>query len=148
MLMHKQLFGHDPANGIWGDCYRTAIACLLDLAPEAVPHEHRHMSWTEHEEAVNAWLATRGLREVSFYWSGEGENSFQRCLDYFSFLNAKTPFLLSGTSARGVHHVVIVQDGKVIHDPSPAAADTLAPCENGFYYVTFLGALLKQAATP
>ena len=38
MTPYKQLNHHDPDNGIIGDCYRTAIACLLDLPPDALPN--------------------------------------------------------------------------------------------------------------
>ena len=34
----KQLFHHDPANGVWGDCFRAVIASVLSLPVEAVPH--------------------------------------------------------------------------------------------------------------
>lgn len=30
----KQAFKHDPANGIYGDCYRTGIACILGIDRE------------------------------------------------------------------------------------------------------------------
>ena len=36
MTPQNQLHKHDPANGVYGDCGRTAIACLLDLHPS--PH--------------------------------------------------------------------------------------------------------------
>lgn len=33
MKYNKQLFRHHPEQGIFGDCHRTAIACMLDLEP-------------------------------------------------------------------------------------------------------------------
>ena len=38
MTPQTQLNKHDPANGVYGDCGRTVIACLLDLHPSEVPH--------------------------------------------------------------------------------------------------------------
>jgi hypothetical protein len=33
----KQLFRHKPDEGVFGDCFRTAIACILEL--DAIPTE-------------------------------------------------------------------------------------------------------------
>lgn len=38
MTPYKQLYGHNPDQGIFGDCFRTALGCLLNLPPEKVPH--------------------------------------------------------------------------------------------------------------
>lgn len=38
MKFHKQRFLSDKANGIFVDCMRTAIACILDLEMDDVPH--------------------------------------------------------------------------------------------------------------
>ena len=62
MKFHKQLYRHDPENGVWGDCYRTAWACLLDLEPEDVPHFCE--GFTDDGAAtakLDAWLRERGL---------------------------------------------------------------------------------------
>ncbi len=37
MLQHRQLFLHEPERRSFGDCHRTALACLLNLPPEEVP---------------------------------------------------------------------------------------------------------------
>ena len=51
--------GHD-ADGNPGDCYRTAIACLLDLEPESVPHfvAAGEGKWWD---ATQEWVKARGL---------------------------------------------------------------------------------------
>ena len=38
MEFYKQLNEHNPDEGVYGDCYRTAIGCLLNIPPEFVPH--------------------------------------------------------------------------------------------------------------
>lgn len=35
----RQLYRHDPANGVYGDCWRACIASVLELPIEDVPHE-------------------------------------------------------------------------------------------------------------
>jgi hypothetical protein len=56
MTPHKQRFRHDPANGIYGDCWRTAIACLLDIQPEEIPHEHRVYADNEQQTIIADFL--------------------------------------------------------------------------------------------
>ena len=64
MTPHKQLIKHDPENGQWGDCGRTAIACLLDLHPSDVPHfwEGPERADRDPETECRKWLAERGCR--------------------------------------------------------------------------------------
>ncbi len=38
MIPLMQRNHHDPANGIYGDCHRAAIASLLELPMDDVPH--------------------------------------------------------------------------------------------------------------
>jgi len=47
---------HDPARGVYGDCLRTCIASLLDLATDDVPHV-LHDDSDEWMVRLNRWLA-------------------------------------------------------------------------------------------
>jgi len=38
MKFYKQKYLHDPGNGVIGDCYRTAIGCILEIDPMELPH--------------------------------------------------------------------------------------------------------------
>jgi len=50
MRFHKQLItNHNPESGIFGDCQRTAIACLLDKHPSDVPHFATPETWNNGE---------------------------------------------------------------------------------------------------
>src|SRR5690606_6329025 len=58
----RQLLGHDPDNGIYGDCMRTSIAALLDLPPQEVPHFFEGgASAADGWKLIDEFLAARGL---------------------------------------------------------------------------------------
>jgi len=38
MKLQKQAFRHDPSNGMYGDCHRTAIASILGVERDTVPN--------------------------------------------------------------------------------------------------------------
>jgi len=38
MRPQKQKFAHKPDEGVFGDCFRTALAAILDLDRDDVPH--------------------------------------------------------------------------------------------------------------
>ena len=58
MTPQKQMFLHDPDNGVWGDCQRTAIACILDRDVEDVPHFfHDGCDGKTADKRIDDWLA-------------------------------------------------------------------------------------------
>lgn len=135
LTYHKQLFRHDPESGQWGDCARTCIACLLGLAPEDVPHEHRDMSAAEHNALYDAFLHERGITRV---WIGLKAETVAGAVDWASQWSNGLPFILSGESPRGTNHVVLGHAGKIIHDPHPDGGDIVGPMDNGLFYVEWL----------
>lgn len=142
MKFHKQRFMHDPANGTFGDCDRTAMACLLDLNPDDVPH------WGVHYDDLAAflkmkedWLATRGLFEqaIAFDCSrAELESNLRN-----AFGNVYV--LLTGKSLTGCHHVVVTLNGEIIHDPSLTDSGIVGPCDDGLWWVSVLMPLALKA---
>lgn len=146
MTPQKQLNRHDPENGVLGDCYRTAIACLLDLKPEDVPHVHEHngaLNMGEQASMMNEWLAGRGLVEITVAWNGQtsdGEDTLQSLLECMKVWNAGIHFMLTGFSRTGCNHVVICKDGEIVWDPSLTDAGIVGPADDGLYWVSYLGA--------
>jgi hypothetical protein len=98
---------HDPDNGRYGDCWRTAIACLMGLPdPTEVPHfvaddltggEHY---WT----ATNRWLNGHGYY-LNTVWLDE--------------VPPGRVAVASGKSPRGTQHAVLWRNGTLWHDPHP-----------------------------
>lgn len=130
MKFHKQLFKHQPEIGIYGDCHRTAIACLLDLEPLDVPHFGEHfLDVTKFNDAVKDYLASQGLAIFSLAFAGGV--SLDQVLQFVAVHNPETYYLVGGTSPRGFNHTVIAKGGELIHDPHPDNTFLVAPCEAG-----------------
>lgn len=145
MKPQKQLYRHNPEQGVYGDCHRTAIAIVLDLDAEDVPHFmdgnfYRKGGGPKANDLFEAWLNERGIATISFPFPGE---SLARVLDTIAACNplSKPAFLLLGTSRTGVNHCVVACDGEIVCDPSLDDAGIIGPCDDGHYWVTFFGLL-------
>lgn len=102
MTPHTQtIFVNDP-RGIPGDCMRTAVASLLDLPTQAVPHFVLFEDWFG---AFNLWLNGRGLR-----------------IHPLPASNVDRECLALGMSPRDVEHVVVWGAEGLVHDPHPSRA--------------------------
>ena len=148
MTPHHQLFRHDPENGVFGDCHRTAIACLLDMHPSEVPHfaeenlraealGNTDYDWTEH---VAAWLAQLGLASVDVIYDATLEN----VLAAVAHRNPRAYYLLGGQSVRGTNHTVVGCGGEIAWDPHPDGGGLIGPLSHGYYEVTFIVPLSMQ----
>ena len=134
MTPRKQIFRHDPDNGGWGDCYRTAWACLLDLEPKEVPHFcDQGRGDKESDRLLKEWLAARGLTYFRVLFGGDLE--VQKILDTVMLCNPGTFALLSGESRNGTNHIVIIRDGEIVHDPAQDDSGITGPCDNGYFEV-------------
>lgn len=140
MTPYKQLFGHDPENGIYGDCYRTVIGCLVDVPPDKVPHfsvvNGPETTGDEAWGACKEFLKEYGL--ISIYVQLLEVDGVQAALDRTAFLWPGIILLFNGTSRNGTNHVVIVKDGKIIHDPSPYETGIVGPLQEGYFTVELI----------
>jgi len=136
MTPHKQLLRHNPAAGQIGDCWRTCIACLLDLAPDQVPHfVEPHLDDGPAATAfARRWLASRGFGLIQFAYTG----ALQGILDAQAAVNPDTYFLLGGMSRSGVLHSVIARNDAIEWDPHPDDVGVIGPDPNGLYWLEFL----------
>ena len=142
MAYQKQLHYHDPEQGIFGDCYRTCLAGLLDVDRDSVPHYVDSIEPAEWEKRITplyaAWLADRGLQELAIPVYG-GNVSVEEILTFQATRTSQdSRAMLNGTSATGCNHCVIIGSGKILHDPSLTDSGILGPCDDGFYWVTWL----------
>jgi hypothetical protein len=143
---HKQLHRHDPENDVWGDCFRTAVACLLDEVPSLVPHVcHGGMTGVESTQRMNDWLvAEHRLTLVEFPFMGE----LQDVMGTMENFNPGLTYLLTGRSRNGVSHVVICRSRRIIHDPSLDDSGIVGPCQDSVpnaYWVGILASSLLRA---
>lgn len=111
--IHQTYFYGGIEPGITrGNCWQTAIASILELDLDAVPHfvdidERGGMNWWSF--TVN-WLWHRGLELYE--------------LDHHLYTNEY--YLVSGKSPRGdYYHVVVYRNGRLVHDPHPDGTGVL-----------------------
>jgi len=146
LRMHKQKFRHLPDEGVFGDCYRTCIACLLMLDPEDVPHEHRQMGAEEFVAFYRGWLHDHGIHRLVIPLATQSVEEALRTAEIFS---DGVPYIFLGTSRTGVNHAVIGHDGAIVHDPSLTDAGIIGPCDDGYFWVEWLvSPAWSQAARP
>lgn len=149
MTPQKQLFMHDPDNGVWGDCFRTALACLLDRRPESVPHFNDRTDGRDSykvAELVSEWVRAEGLHLISIQF--EGSVPIDMVLASAQVACTGLPFLLSGQSSIGADHVVVCEGGKIVWDPSRIDSGIVGPMSNGMWLIEWLVAAPATTPTP
>ncbi|MGI2031965.1 hypothetical protein ACRQ1B_06185 [Rhizobium panacihumi] len=133
---HQQLFRHDPKNGVWGDCFRTVIACLLSIEPKDVPHFCDGPDDGKMNERVRAFLEPRGMILLGVPY--DGEVPLERILQIGAAHSQGMHYLLTGKSRTGTNYVVICKGAEIIHDPSITQSGIVGPCTDGFYWIEWL----------
>lgn len=103
----QTIFAGDP-SGRYGNCFQAAIASILELDLEQVPHFAEARDWVSY---VNAWAALNGW-SVRRYFRTDLEGVDLAVAD--------------GPGPRGYHHAVAVKDGQIAWDPHPSRAGLLA----------------------
>jgi len=139
MKFHKQRFRHRPELGEFGDCHRTALACLLELEPEDIPNFGQWYDYNVHgsrfQNECAAFLASRGLKVVDVAYNCTLEDM----LTTLGSLNPDAYYLLGGQSRTGLNHTVVGKGGAIIWDPSLDDAGIVGPCQPaGMYWVSYL----------
>jgi hypothetical protein len=135
----KQRNRHDPANGVYGDCHRAAVATVLDLALDQVPHFGEGGPAAE-EFGVRAreFRRSKGLVPISAVYAPDSGHLL--ILHVVGTMNPGVPYLLGGRSRNGVDHTVVCVGDEIVHDPSLDDSGIVGPCGDGWYWVTFFGA--------
>lgn len=60
MIKRKQIYFHNPENGAHGDCYRTCIACILEIPNFGVHYDDNEKFFAE----ADKYLASQFLARV------------------------------------------------------------------------------------
>lgn len=113
--------GHNSA-GTPGDCLRTAVASLLHVPYEDVPHFAQHVSWYQ---TLRRW----GRRRGGDFGTGVPENGSVR---HMFDDPGNAPLVLGcGPSPRGPfwHTVIVDVDLNLVHDPHPSDAGLVEVAE-------------------
>ena len=156
MIRHKQLYRHEPNKGIYGDCHRTALACILALpSPESAPHfigehealkaEGKEFDW---QAAQAEWLERLGYCTADIVFGDGGQDEEHTYLQgLLAFMGARNPeiyYLLGGLSPRNTNHTIVCQGGEMVWDPHPDGGFLVGPMDHGFYEVTFVLPILMR----
>lgn len=139
MREQKQAFLHDPANNIWGDCYRTAVACLLDLPRDSVPHVfHDGCKGPVADKRMNDWLGQRGMTQ--FVVALDGNTPLDQLLNSMLWANhSDVEYLLCGVSKNGTSHVVVCRGDAIVWDPAIDDSGITGPDpESGYWWITVI----------
>lgn len=133
---HQQLFRHDPANGVYGDCFRTVIACLLNRHPESVPHFGDGPDDGKAGERVNAFLAPLGLKLIAMplLCAPRLLDALQTGARYSEGMH----WLLVGESRNGSNHVVICHGARIVHDTSIDRSGIVGPANGETFWIAWL----------
>lgn len=140
MKHFDQTIKHDPDNGQWGDCYRTALGCLLDMPPWAVPHfcDGADPDWAK---ARDLWLDDNLLMVVYLNITADTLDQVLEIAD--SYVPTGCHYILTGLSGRDVNHSVIALARTIVHNPAAhwhGGDDTLiGPCpETGSWEMEYI----------
>ena len=130
MREYKQLYRHKPPES-YGDCFRTAIGCLLDMPPEKVPHFYdgidKNDDATEANRAIKYWLWQQDYVMVTFAY----ECSLSEVLNFMQVSNPGIFYLITGTSVTGNNHVCVGLGDDIVWDPAPENGKLVGPNSNG-----------------
>lgn len=135
MRLQKQKYRHDPDNGTYGDCHRTAVAMCLGLDRDDVPHflHDNTKNWSEFGRRVDEFLATKGMAMVQMPFNADSVTAICDTLRHSAPL---VPCILGGTSANGTGHSVVVFRGELF-DPAIDDSGIVGPMSDGYFWLTF-----------
>ncbi len=142
MIEQKQKYRHKPEEGEIGDCFRTCIACVLDLNRDEVPHVF-YDNWKDGEvvtveahKQLNDYLAEYDLvfAETPLQATREQLNTY--LAHYY-----KDMYVVVGCNSKNGGHSVVMCNGDYMWDPSIDNSGCVGPMEDGYYWI---GLILKD----
>ena len=133
MIPIKQHNHHNPEAGVYGDCFRAAIASVLELALDDVPHFlDGNPPFDQWGMALKTWACARNLNAAFVVGSADLDDTLSVMAAGFPEMH----YILCGTS-RTLQHAVVGYGDKVVHNPGLRADDgtpaLTAPLYGGRY---------------
>ena len=118
----------DAARDVRGDCYRTCIACILDMDPGDVPN-FVELYDRDFGRMASQWMRETGhINIVSVLDWSLGE-----VLEYNESMHWGIHYILIGGTDRDTNHAVVARGGTVVHDPHPAGSGLTGPTDSGIF---------------
>jgi hypothetical protein len=121
----KQLITHNPSEGKFGDCYRTAVAIVMGVPASEVPHVCEK-GWCNADD-LDGLIAMRDfLRSKGFAISKSvfnGELTWPKFREWMAKFNPDSAIIVTGGTVRDTNHCVVMVGGEVICDPLTGLAN-------------------------
>ena len=141
MIEQKQLYLHKPAEGSIGDCWRTSIACILDVSPGTIPHYYEEFWEPEPaiisvkvRKATNLFLRDHfDLTYIEYPIEVPDAESLNTYLEHYY---RDTHIMLGCSSKNGGHSVV--RKGYYMWDPAIDNSGCVGPMNDGYYWIGLL----------
>lgn len=102
---------HAPEKGIFGDCYRAALASLLDMPLADVPHFVTYPE-AERRGVYREFLRPLGLLPVNIPGPGFMASIAGSGIDCYHLI-------LGAAKDDGCPHTCVGRNGVIVHDPGP-----------------------------
>ena len=140
MTPFYQTVPHDPPHS-YGDCHRTAIACILDISPHTIPNMAGKLPAKKWYAAMNEHLATLGYQVATISYTSRF--SREQLMSYMNVLNPTVHYILVGLTDKNVPHVVVCKGAKVVHDTNAGKPGVVKPmydkdCDDYFWCINLL----------
>lgn len=98
-----------------GNCYAAAVASITGLPLEEIDEACGNAAgWPEGWDVMRRFLSRHGWYVIYFSFSSDLHEPYDNRVIGFPF-----NYLLSGTSASGLGHVVVAYSGRVVHNTNP-----------------------------
>lgn len=142
LYRQKQKHLHRPDEGEIGDCYRTAIACVLGVPRDSVPHFVEICGWDNgvgcHAATLDWLKREHGMTMVRFpIWHfGEGYEQARNQITDWNPTAGR--YLFSGQSRNGTFHCVVAHGRAIEWDPAIDDSGIVAPGPEGWYWAEFI----------
>jgi hypothetical protein len=143
LRLQKQTIAHDSTTGRNGNCFAAALASIIGIDVQNVPHFYEDASSDSSgidaviAKWIGQWLAGIGLMKISTLVQADSLNEVIDTIEELQSFPGY-PVLVSGTTSAGVAHVVIVKDGAVLWDPSTSNAGLAGPIVEGFWLIEWI----------
>lgn len=139
MIEQKQLYLHKPEEGSIGDCWRTCIACLLDVPVDYIPHYY--LEYWKHGENIaqlvqgltNKFLVPFGVQ----YIECPLECTYEQLRAHLAYYY-KDMYVMVGCNSKNGGHSVIMKNTDYIWDPAIDNSGCVGPMDDGYYWVGLL----------
>lgn len=133
----QRITDHDPARGLYGDCFKCCLASILELPYEDVPHFFAYNSgdpWPGWDACID-WLGERGM--FLFYQNFQEHQLdaqlTRRWLNGYHFMFGRAKGLPESS------HCVVGLRGRMVFNPHPNKTLVFGPYIDYNYGIAIVG---------